>query len=76
MTTKRSEKPKATKEEVLKANEDGQVDPMDETKMIELAFLESERELYEAKEKAAKKTEEVKQKADTCIRKLSQRSKA
>jgi hypothetical protein len=76
MDTKKIDKPKATKEKVVKANESGNVDSNDETKMIELAFLESERELHMAKEKVSAKAEEVKKKADTCVRKLKQRNKA
>lgn len=72
----KKDKPKATKEEVVKANEAGKADHMSDTKMIEIAYLDSEEQLLNAKESIKHKTDEVKKKAETCVRILGAKRKA
>jgi hypothetical protein len=48
-------------------------DPMNDTKMIEIAYLESEAALQKAKEDVKHKSEHVRKNAETCVRRLGEK---
>lgn len=74
--SKKKDKPKATKEEVVQVNEEGKADPSSDTKLINMAYLESEEALLNAKESVKQKTDEVRKRAETCVRILGEKKKA